>query len=212
MPLCSSDLGFVSKADLPPFHVLSQRTFLQGQKRPVFARIIASREKANFDYRMKSIGEILMREALASNIRVTRRASIELVDTIQSAKEAAAKLNERVGRFEIYSFLKCIYRMYMRWKDRRVARPSARLMAHELSITRRKGTSPMRVLIEATFPGADLRQKSRWVRALEYLASEDVPIREFKRFIRANGGLAGCARLAAQANGKRRRPGGDWND
>ena len=121
-------------------------------------------------------------------------------------------MNKRVGRFEIYSFLKSIYRVYMRWKDRRVARRSARLMAQGLSITRRKGTSPIRVLIEATFPGADLRQKSRWVRALEYLASEDVPTREFKRFIRANGGLAGCARLAAKVSRKRRRPGGDWND
>jgi len=70
----------------------------------------------------------------------------------------------------------------------------------------------LRVLIDATFPGADLRQKSRWVRALEYLASEDVPAQEFKRFIRANGGLAGCARLTAEVNRKRRRPGGDWND
>jgi hypothetical protein len=148
----------------------------------------------------------------STDIRATRRASIELADTIQSAKEAAAKLNERVGRFEIYSFLKSIYRVYMRWKDRRVARRSARLMAQELSITRRKGTSPMRVLIEATLPNADPKQKSRWVRALEYLASEDVPAREFKRFIRANRGLTGCARLAAKVNRKRRRPGGDWND
>lgn len=87
-----------------------------------------------------------MREAMASNIRPTRCATIELADNIQSAKEAAARLNKRVGRFEIYSFLKSIYRVYMRWKDRRVAKRSARLLAHELSITRRKGTSPMRVL------------------------------------------------------------------
>ena len=178
----------------------------------VFERIIASRENANFDYRLKSIGEILMREAMASNVRATRRASIELANTIQPAKDAAARLSKRVGRFEIYSFLKSIYRIYIRWKGRRVARRSARLMAQELSITPRKGTSPIRVLIEATFPGADLRQKSRWVRALEYLASEDVPAREFKRFVHANGGLAGCARQAAQANRKRRRPGGDWNN
>jgi len=153
-----------------------------------------------------------MREAMAPNIRATPRASIEFADTIRSAREAAARLNKRVGRFEIYSFLKSIYRVYMRWEDHRVARRSARLMAQELSITRRKGTSPIRILIEATFPGADLRQKSRWVRALEYLASEDVAPGEFKRFIRANGGLAGCARLAARLSRKRRRPGGDWND
>jgi anti-sigma factor ChrR (cupin superfamily) len=107
-----------------------------------------------------------MREAMKSNNRATLHASIELADTIQSAKEAAARLNKRVGRFEIYSVLKSLYRVYMRWKNRGVARRSARLMAQELSITRRKGTSPMRV----------------------------------------------CARLAAEVNRKRRRPGGDWND
>jgi hypothetical protein len=153
-----------------------------------------------------------MREAIASNIPATPRPSIELADFIQSARDAAARLNNRVGRFEIYSFLKSIYRVYTRWKDRGVARRSARLLAQELSITRRKGTSPMRVLIEATFPGADPKQRSRWVRALEYLASEQVPTRQFKKFIRANDGLAGCARLAAEVSRKRRRPEGDWND
>jgi hypothetical protein len=98
---------------------------------------------------------------MASNTRVTPCASIELADAIQSAKEAAARLKRRAGRFEIYSFLKSIYRVYMQWKDRGVARRSARLLAQELSIPRRKDTSPLRVLIEATFPAADLRQKSR---------------------------------------------------
>jgi hypothetical protein len=153
-----------------------------------------------------------MRKATGSKISATRRAALALPEDIESAKEAATRLNNRIGRFEIYSFLKSIYRVYLRWKDRGVARRSARLMAQELSITRRKGTSPMRVLIEATFPGADLRQKSRWVRALEYLVSQDVPLQEFRRFIRSNGGLVGCAQLAARENRKRRRPGGDWND
>jgi hypothetical protein len=97
----------------------SQITFCKVNKRPIFTRIIASREKANFDYR---------------------------------------------------------------------------LIAQEQSITRRKGTSPIRVLIEATLPEADLRQKSRWVRALEYISSEGIPPREFRKFVHANGGLAGCAR------------------
>jgi hypothetical protein len=39
-----------------------------------------------------------MREAMASNIRATRRAAVELAENIESAKEAAARLNNRVGR------------------------------------------------------------------------------------------------------------------
>jgi hypothetical protein len=72
--------------------------------------------------------------------------------------------------------------------------------------------SPIRILIEAALTKAEIKQKSRWVRVLEYASSENIPTEHFRKFIRANGGLAGCARLAAQQNRKRRRPGGDWND
>jgi hypothetical protein len=90
----------------------------------------------------------------------------ELGAAIQPAKDAAARLNRLAERFEVYDYLKAIYRIYRTWGYRKIARRSARLLAGELSITRRKGTSPIRVLVEATVPGADLRQKSRWVRAL----------------------------------------------
>jgi hypothetical protein len=72
--------------------------------------------------------------------------------------------------------------------------------------------SPIRVLIEATLPDANFKQKSRWVRALEYAAHEGVPAKCLGNFIRSLGGLAGCASLSARATRKRRRPGGDWND
>src|ERR1700722_11192509 len=94
---------------------------------------------------------------------------------IQPAKEAAARLKQRGGRFEVYSFLTSIYRVYMDWKRRKTAKRSAHALADELNIVRRKGTNPIRILIEATLPGANLKQKSRWVRALEYAYSENVP-------------------------------------
>jgi sulfite reductase beta subunit-like hemoprotein len=151
-----------------------------------------------------------MREAMATNIRATRRGSSELAGTIQPAKEAARRLGKLVGRFEIYDFLGAVYRVYARWKDRRVAKRSARILARELNIVRREGMSPIRVLIEATLPNADFKQKSRWVRALEYVSSENVPPKHFRTFVRLRGGLAGCARLAVRVARRRRRPGGDW--
>jgi hypothetical protein len=137
----------------------------------------------------------------------------ELTATIQPVRKAATALKRRVGRFEIYNFLEVIYRVYFDWKQRKIAKRSARLLADELSIAPRKGTSPIRVLIEASLPGVDPRQKSRWVRALEYIYAEGVPPPRFRKFVRARGGVAGCARLAVNVNRKRRRPGGDsWND
>jgi hypothetical protein len=141
-----------------------------------------------------------------------RSTTLDLATAIQPAKEAAAKLKRHAGRFEIYDVLRSIYRVYRDWKDRRIAGRSARLLASELPIVRRKGMSPIRVLIEAALPNANLKEKSRWVRALEYLSSEHVPAKEFRSFLRANGGLAGCARLAVEAGRKRARPKGDWTD
>lgn len=138
--------------------------------------------------------------------------SRELRAAAQPAKEAARKLTKRVGRFELYDFLKAIYRVYIDWRRRNIAKQSARTLADEMNIARRKGMSSIRVLVEATLPSANLKQKSRWVRALEYIYSENVPPSRFRRFLRNHGGVAGCARLAVSLYRKRRRPGGDWND
>ena len=144
-------------------------------------------------------------------------AAPELPAILRPAKDAAAALKRRVGRFENYEFLEAIYRVYIDWTRQKVSKRSTRKLADELEIVRRKGMSPIRILIEATLPETDFKQKSRWVRALEYIYSEDVPPSRFRKFVRAKGGLAGCARLAAQEHRKRRRPRlnngeGDWDD
>ena len=93
------------------------------------------------------------------------RMPVELAAAIRPAKEAAARLRRRAGRFEMYDLLGAIYRVHVDWKRRKIAKQSARILAHRLAIVRRKGMSPVRVLIEATLPEADFKQKSRWVRA-----------------------------------------------
>lgn len=105
----------------------------------------------------------------------------------QPAKEAAARLRRRVGRFEIYLLLEAIYRVYYDWKRRTIAKRSARALTDQLAIVRRKGMSPIRALIEAILPEANLKQKSRWVRALEYVSSEDIHVSRFRKLVRANG-------------------------
>jgi hypothetical protein len=136
----------------------------------------------------------------------------DLAATLQPAKDAAARLKQSIGRFAVYDFLNEVYQIHTEWKRRRIAKRSTRTLADELGIVRRKGTSPIRTLIEATLPKANFKQKSRWVRALEYAAYEGVSQNGLRKFIHAHGGLAGCARLSAETARKRRRPGGDWND
>ena len=86
-----------------------------------------------------------------------------------------------------------VFRIYVDWKSRKIAKRSARTLADKTNIVRRKGMSPIRVLIEATLPKADFKQKSRWVCALEYVYSQNISVKEFQQFIRRHGGFAGCA-------------------
>jgi hypothetical protein len=151
------------------------------------------------------------------NPRRAPRLSSDLAAAVHPAREAAARLRRRVNRFEIYGLLEAIYRIYVDWERLHIAKRSARMLADELNIVRRKGMSPIRVLIEAVEPDADFKQKSRWVRALEYLSSQDVPVERFRKFAGRHGGVAGCARLAVQVNRKRRQPRrecpeGDWSN
>src|ERR1700675_4749853 len=149
-----------------------------------------------------------MQAIQANSSRVTRRPMPSRVSaTISPLKKDAARLARRCGRFEIYDLLETVYGTYVDWKHCKIAKRSARKLADELNIVRRKGMSPIRVLVEATLPDGDLKQKSRWVRALEYVYSESVPPPRFRKFVRTHGGMAGCARLAVNVSRKRRRPG-----
>ena len=131
--------------------------------------------------------------------------------------EAATRLRLRGGRFEIYNVVEAVYSVYMDWKHRKIAKRSARALAGQLDIAQRKDMTSIRILIEAVLPEANHKQKSRWVRALEYVYSENVSPAEFRKFVRTRGSIAGCARFAVQVKRKRRRPRrdcveGDWDD
>lgn len=149
--------------------------------------------------------------------RRASRLSPELAAAIRPATEAATRLRQRGGRFEIYNVLEAVYCVYIDWKRRKIAKQSARALTNQLGLVRRKGITSIRVLIEAVLPDADDKQKSRWVRALEYIYSKDIPGTKLRQFARRHDGLAGCARLAVEVKRKRRRslrdcPEGDWSD
>lgn len=148
--------------------------------------------------------------------RLAARLSPELAAAIRPATEAAARLRLRGGRFEIYNVMEAVYCVYD-WKRRKIAKQSARALADQLGVVQRKGITSIRILIEAVLPDAEHKQKSRWVRALEYVYSQDVPATRLRQFARRHDGLAGCARAAVEIKRKRRRslrdyPEGDWSD
>lgn len=114
-------------------------------------------------------------------------------------------------RFEIYDDLQQVFRVYSDWKQAGQVVAKTRELRRRLGIPKRRGAGPLRVLVEASNPGAIPKQKSKWVRALQYAARKKIAPQALMGFLRAHGGLAGCARRAARVQPKRANDKSDWD-
>src|ERR1035437_1528959 len=112
------------------------------------------------------------------------------VEPIFAALEQA---QHHAGRFRFYGYLAAVYRTYQEWRDLGISKRIARHLAKSLMIPRRKGTSPVRTLIDATFPALDPKQKSRWSRALEFAALTKTTPDDLPSLFKNSSGIAGCA-------------------
>jgi hypothetical protein len=120
------------------------------------------------------------------------------------------KAQHEMGRFKFYGYLKAVYRTFKQWKDLGISKRMARHVAEYFNIPHRQGTSPVRTLIDATFPALDPKQKSRWSRALEYAALKKVAAENLPRLFRSHSGIAGCACLAAKQKPRKNMYRHDW--
>jgi len=111
--------------------------------------------------------------------------------------KASQQAQGETGRFKSYGCLVAVYRTYKEWKDLKISKKMARHLAKSFKTPRRKGTSPVRTLIDVTFPALDTKQKSRWSRALEFAALTKVTPKNLPNLFKTHSGIAGCARFAA---------------
>lgn len=119
--------------------------------------------------------------------------------------EALQQAHCQIGRFRFYGYLAAVYRTYKEWKDLGISKRMALRLASQLPILRRKNTSPVRTLIDATFPALDSKQKSRWSRALEFAALTKVNPDDLPTLFKNSSGIAGCARFATKQNPKKKK-------
>ncbi len=110
---------------------------------------------------------------------------------------ASQQAQRETGRFKSYGCLVAVYRTYKEWKDLKISKKMAGHLAKSFKTPRRKGTSPVRTLIDVTFPALDAKQKSRWSRALEFAALTKVTPKNLPKLFKNHSGIAGCARFAA---------------
>ena len=124
--------------------------------------------------------------------------------------QALLQAQHQIGRFRFYGYLAAVYRTYKEWKDLGISKRMARHLAKYLVIPRRKGTSPARTLIDATFPALDPKQKSRWSRALEFAALTKTTPDNLPELLKNSSEIAGSARLATKRKPKRNIDRNDW--
>ena len=146
------------------------------------------------------------------NSRAARILSSDLRLQLALIVQSVPGQSRQRGRFEFYSYLHAVYETYHAWRRKSAAKRTARTLARALNIPFRAGTSPIRILIEATYPRADTKQKSRWVRALECAYAQQTAPKRLGLFIRSNGGIAGCAARAAHDDPKKWTGRSSWDE
>ena len=113
----------------------------------------------------------------------------ELKQVILVGREAHSSRRQLAA----YDYLGSVLRLFGRWDRRGLARKRSRKAAKLSGLQIRGDTSPIRILIDCTAHKADRKQRSRWSRCLEFAVSKNIAAGELKSFLRANGGIAGCA-------------------
>jgi hypothetical protein len=115
-----------------------------------------------------------------------------------------------MGRFKFYGYLTAVYRTFKQWKDLGLSKRMARQLVKYFKAPSRKGTSPVRTLIDATFPALDPKQKADGRGHSNYAALTKVTAENLPRLFKSHSGIAGCARLAAKQKPKKNMYRDDW--
>jgi hypothetical protein len=145
------------------------------------------------------------RKRLRSRSRHVEKAKLdrELGPVIIAAKRAWKSRR----RFAERKYLREVYRLYWRWCEQGRVKALARAAARSAGLPTGRNTHPLQVLINGTARCGDVKQRSRWTRALLLAACNDVHPAHLDQFFQGNGGVAGCARRMARKRNERH-----WTD
>lgn len=110
------------------------------------------------------------------------------------------------NRKDLVAFLSNVYSecFKWKWKSNRRKKVFIRSNYRDMGIEPRATAGVYRAMIDRECPEADLRQKSRWVRALQYADREYVDPLGFVAFLKRSGGISGCAAEVARKSPKRK--------
>ena len=131
---------------------------------------------------------------------------------LRAVVKAEHKLSRSRRRFAANRYLREVLRIYRKWERRGVEKQYGRELARTAGITSRSHAHPIKLIIDATSSDCDPKKKSRWGRALQFIALRKIPSKGLDDAFRKNGGIAGCARQSAITHPKRRHSSRyDWS-
>lgn len=114
------------------------------------------------------------------------------------------RCSEANRRFSFYGYLELVYRLYVDLLKKEQERWAIKKLTECMRDQPLYENDLVRMLIDASCD-ADRKTKSRWARALRYICSLNVHWQHCSRFLKANGGPAGCAKKQTQRVPERRR-------
>jgi hypothetical protein len=122
---------------------------------------------------------------------------------LKAVRLAAARLNQTKARFAFYKYLRVVYRAVWHWglSKRRKTTTLAALTGRQGQV----GLHAFRAIIDATYPSLEAKMASRWTRALEFAFLRDIAPSQLLDFFKQSGGVANCARHAANTDPKKIR-------
>lgn len=130
----------------------------------------------------------------------------KIVARIKKVRRAAEKAARSKRRFAHYRYLRAVLSAYRFFEENDLLHHLVEIAPSVLKTSVRKKWHPLRVVLEATCDSPDYKVRSKWTRALEYAVAEKVDPKDLTQFIRAHGGIAGCADLASKTKPRRKQP------
>lgn len=115
-------------------------------------------------------------------------------------------------RFREREYLNAVYERYRRMKKARDVKVTLALVADLSGLGAKKGSHPVRHIIECSSREPERRIKSRWTNALRFAELKKIEPSDLLDFIDKNGGAAGCAEKFAEWRKRHRHDSDDDDD
>jgi hypothetical protein len=122
----------------------------------------------------------------------------KIIERIRRVRRAGDRASRSNSRFAEYRYLRAVLRAYEVLSNHTLLSHFVIIAPCQFMTPVRADSHPIRVIIDATCTQPDLRMRSRWTRALEFAVQRNVTSGDLPKFIKANGGISGCADLASK--------------